>query len=138
MRTYPTDSPEAAARVLALALLADGDLSRAELSRLDALEAHAALGLTRSELHGVLNDFCIDLLATTRQTWGDACRVDPLTLSQLLAEVQDPALRRRVLALCLEAVEADEVVSDGESLVLVSAVEQWGLQGLMMERAAPA
>jgi hypothetical protein len=138
MRTYSTDSPEAAARVVALALLADGDLSRVELARLDDLGAHEMLGLTRAELHGVLNDFCYDLLETTRLTWGDACRVDPLTLSQLLAEVQSPPLRSRVLSLCLAVAEADEVVTDGESLVLVSAVEQWGLQGEMLMRPAPA
>ncbi len=35
MRTYPTNSPEAAARIVALALLADGHLSLIEI---DALE----------------------------------------------------------------------------------------------------
>ena len=39
MRTYPTNSPQAAARVVALATLADGHLSRSELGALDRLGA---------------------------------------------------------------------------------------------------
>ena len=31
MRTYPTNSPQAAGRIVALALLADGHLSKAEV-----------------------------------------------------------------------------------------------------------
>jgi hypothetical protein len=138
MRPYPTDSPQAAARVVALTLLADSHLDRDELEGAEALGVHDQLGLSRSEWHAVVNGFCADLLATRRLTWGDACRVDPLTLQQLLAEVADPALRERVLALCLAAAEADAEVSDGEALVLAAAVEQWGLQAQMMRAGAPA
>ena len=52
--------------------------------------------------------------------------------------MSEPALRERVLALCLEVAEADAVVTDGEALVLGAAVEQWGLQPAMLARAAPA
>lgn len=135
MRCYPTDSPQAAARLVALAALADGHLDRTELDHLDRLRVHERLGLTRAEWHDVLHALCEDLLACTRLTWGDACSVDPLTLQHLLAEVHHPVLREQVLALCLAAAEADAQVSDGEALVLAAAVERWGLQHRMFERA---
>lgn len=138
MRPYPTDSPEAAARLVALAMLADGHLDRSELARAEALGVHAQLGLDSAGWHAVLHGFCEDLLSTMRLTWGDACQIDPLTLQQLLAEVRDPALRERMLALCLEVAEADTVVTDGEALVLGAAVDQWGLQPAMIARTAPA
>ncbi|MDH5338711.1 MAG: TerB family tellurite resistance protein [Rubrivivax sp.] len=138
MRPYPCNSPEAAGRVLALALMADGDLSSVELSRLEELQAHTQLGLRRPTWHQVLHEFCADLLQARRRSWDDPCRIDPLTLSQLLAEVDDPALRENVLALCLEAVEADHVVTDGEWLVLSAAVEQWGMHRHMLAQAEPA
>lgn len=134
MRCYPTDSPQAAARIVALAAMADGHLDRCELDHLDHLGVHTQLGLTRAEWHAVLHELCEDLLACTRLTWGDACSVDPLTLQHLLAEVHDPALRERVLVLSLAAAEADSRITDGESLVLAAAVERWGLQRCMFER----
>lgn len=134
MRCYPIDSPQAAARIVALAAMADGHLDRRELDHLERIGVHDQLGLTRADWHDVLQALCEDLLACTRLTWGDACTVDPLTLQHLLAEVHDPALRERVLALSLAAAEADAQVTDGEALVLAAAVERWGLQHRMFER----
>lgn len=70
--------------------------------------------------------------------WADACQVDLRTLNQLMAEVEDPALRATVLRLCVAVAEADEHVADGESIVLVSAVEQWGLHHEMLRASRPA
>ena len=134
MRCYPIDSPQAAARIVALAAMADGHLDRRELDLLERIGVHDQLGMTRADWHDVLHALCEDLLACTRLTWGDACTVDPLTLQHLLAEVHDPALRERVLTLSLAAAEADEQVTDGEALVLAAAVERWGLQHRMFER----
>ncbi|MCP5284972.1 MAG: TerB family tellurite resistance protein [Burkholderiaceae bacterium] len=134
MRCYPIDSPQAAARIVALAAMADGHLDRRELDLLERIGVHDQLGMTRADWHDVLHALCEDLLACTRLTWGDACTVDPLTLQHLLAEVHDPALRERVLALSLAAAEADAQVTEGEALVLAAAVERWGLQHRMFER----
>jgi len=127
MRHYPTNSPHAAGRILALALLADGHLSKLELDVLDRLDVHSQLGLARSELHSIVHGFCEDLLATAHGNWSDACRVDAHTLYSLLADIDDPALRRQLLALCVAIVDVDQHVADGESLLLAAAVEHWGL-----------
>ena len=127
MRHYPTNSPQAAGRIVALALLADGHLSKLELDVLDRLDVHAQLGLARSELHSIVHGFCEDLLATAHGNWSDACRVSAHTLYSLLAEIDEPALRRRLLTMCTTIVDADRHVADGESLLLAAAADHWGL-----------
>lgn len=131
MRSYPTNSPEAAARIVALTMLADGHLSQSELNVLRRSGGSEPLGLEPGRLHDVVHALCEDLLHGAQVSWSGTCRVDPHTLSQLLSEIDDPTLRERVLALCVQVAEADDHVSDGESLVLTHAVEQWGLHARM-------
>jgi tellurite resistance protein len=133
MRHYPTNSPQAAARIVALALVADGHVSRTEVELLERLDACGALGLAPQEMHTLLQGFCEDLLQARNSHWGDASQIEPALLSQLMAEVDDPTLRRVVLRLCVAVVEADGHVADGESVVLVNAVEQWGLHRAMLD-----
>ena len=132
MRSYPTNSPQAAARILALTVVADGDIGDAELQWLDRLAVHERLGLARHELLALLDTFCEDLLSSGQLKWADACPVDERTLADLMGEIQDPALRLKLLRLCVELVEVDAQVDDGESFVLVAAVEHWGLHHEML------
>ncbi len=127
MRSYPVNSPQAAARIVALTVFADGDIGDAEIAWLDRLVVHEQLGLTRPELHAVLDTFCEDLLSSDQLKWADACPVDERTLADLMGEIQDPALRLKLLRLCVELAEVDARVDEGESMVLVAAVEHWGL-----------
>lgn len=137
MRSYSLNSPQAAARIVVLTVLADGDLGDTEMELLDRLAVHRQLGLGRRELHLLLDSFCEDLLSSGQLQWADDCPVDERTLAQLLSEVQDPELRRKVLRLCVALAQADDQVDPGESAVLVAAVEQWGLQHEMLRPAAP-
>ena len=132
MRTYPHNSPQAAARIVALTVLADRDISRAELDLLDRLAIHEQLGLDRREMHIVLDSLCEDLLSSEQLQWADACPVDDRTLVGLMGEIEDPALRRHVLRLCIDIAEADTQVTDGEAIVLTAAVEHWGLHREML------
>ncbi len=127
MRSYPVNSPQAAARIVALTVVADGDIGDAEIAWLDRLVVHEQLGLARHELHALLDTFCEDLLSSDQLKWADACPVDERTLADLMGEIQDPALRLKLLRLCVELAEVDAHVDDGESSVLVAAVEHWGL-----------
>ena len=136
MRKYPQNSPLAAARIVALTTVADGDLDKSELDLLDQLAAHQKIGLRREELHAVMDTFYADLLSSKQLAWAETCPVDEYTLKELLAEVDEPALRRTVLELCVRVAEADGHVADGESMVLVTAVEQWGLQRAQLSRPA--
>lgn len=132
MRKYPKNSPQAAARIVALTLVADGDVGQVELALLDELAVHQQLGLTRDALHAVIDTFCEDLLISKQLAWADACPVDEYVLEELMGEIDDPALRRTVLGLCVKLAEVDDHVAEGESIVLIAAVAHWGLHHQML------
>jgi len=68
---------------------------------------------------------CEDLLSTSDRHPDAACRVDSHALAKLMAEIDDPGLRTKVLKLCVAAIEADAHVADGEALIIAAAFEQW-------------
>ena len=133
MRTYPQNSPLAAARIVALAMLADGSLCKQELDTFDRLNAHEQIGLDKEEFHAVVHTFCDDLLAAAHSSGGDVCRVDSSTMAELMCEIDAPELRRKLISLCVAVAEADGQVADSEAIVLVAAVEHWGLQHEMLK-----
>lgn len=126
MRSYPANSSQAVARIVALTLVADSDIGEAEIEWLDRSAVHDQLGLARDELHALLDTFCEDLLSSGQLKWTDACPVDERTLADLMGEIQDPALRLKPLRRCVELAEVDAHVAEGESIVLGAAVEHWG------------
>jgi len=128
MRTYPRNSPQAAARILALAMFADGHLCSDELAVLERLEVHVELGLPRDELHAVVQTFCEDRISCAAGlSWLDVCLIEGGPLAQLLQEVDDPALKRKVMALCLSLVAADRQVTHQEALLLAAMGRQWDM-----------
>jgi hypothetical protein len=124
-RPNPRNSAEAAARLVALALIANGRVKPSELAVLDGLDAPDRLGLTRSQWHGVIDELCIDLLGTAR--CGDEGCVTSDALHRMLDEIDDDGTRRLVVRLCSAVVHADREIDDGESFLLLAAVERWGL-----------
>ncbi|MGM9513606.1 TerB family tellurite resistance protein [Roseateles sp. DB2] len=137
MRSYPVNSPQAAARIVALTVLADGNIADAELELLDRLGAHDQLGLDRQALRALLDSVCEDLLSSGELQWADVCPVDERTLAHLMSEIQAPALRLKVLRLCVQLAEVDARIHDSESIVLTAAVEHWGLAHEMFRPSAP-
>lgn len=125
LRPYPRNSAEAAARIVAVALIANGSIKAVETAALEALQAHERLALTRSQWHGVIHDLCADLLGPAR--CGDEGCIPCELLDGMLDEVDDDATRRLVLQLCSAVVHADCQIDEGESFVLLAAVERWGL-----------
>ncbi|WP_157265573.1 TerB family tellurite resistance protein [Azohydromonas aeria] len=125
VRRYATNSPQAAARLVALALIANGEIKTKEWAALHSLQAHERLGLSDEAWHDVLDTLCMDLLEAVKVA-GD-CLVDGPTLTRCLAEVDDPALQREVMRLCTAVIEADGHVDPGESLVLAEMLAHWAL-----------
>jgi uncharacterized tellurite resistance protein B-like protein len=127
MRSYPRNSPEAAARIVALVLIADGNVCSSEFEVLNRLDAPRELGLAPEALPQVVQTLCEDLLTSTDVSGSLMAHVDGEALASLMAEVQDPALQRKVLRLALAAAQADRHLSEGEALVLEAARHHWGL-----------
>lgn len=125
MRTYPVNSPEAAARLLAMVLVADGRYTMAEIRAIDQLDAPAQLGLSPEAMTTVIGGFCTDLLADADGRWTDSTRMAESTRQRLIAEVSDPALQERVWHLCEAIARADGHLADGEVFMLDTLAFSW-------------
>lgn len=125
MHSYPLNSPQAAARVLAVVLLADGHCSDAELDMLRTQDTAAKLGLSPQALDEVIHGFVNDLMLATRSEWTGAGRMDGHTRDLLLAEVTDTDLQDRLQALARSVVLADGHVAEGELAVLATMRRLW-------------
>lgn len=130
MRHYPTNSPQAAARLLAMLLVADGTYSMTELRALDQLQASQRLGLSAEDFKSVLDHFCEDLLTAAQGEWTGSAQIDPATRRALMHEVQDASLREQVIALCEAVAMADGHLAKGEADMIDALANAW--------RAAPA
>lgn len=125
MRSYPTDSPQAAMRLVAMILLADGHAGGDEFAVLRRLDIGHQFGLSEQAWTQVLRDLCEDLQGSQLRQWSRACAPDTPVLLALLCEVQHDALRQRVLALLVAVAQADGRLSDGEGRLLALAYRQW-------------
>lgn len=127
MRPYPHNSPEAAARIVALVLISDGHVSSVEFDILEQLGAERELALEPKLLPHIVHTLCEELLASGYETGSLMSNVDDSTLASLMAEISDPVLQRKVLRLSLAAARADGHLADGETLVVDAARRHWQL-----------
>ena len=125
MRTYSKNSPQAAARILALAVLADGQLQPSEISILQRARAATRLGLQEDEFDAILKGLCKDLLTTSRIDASAHCNVSPTIMRQIFAEVENPWLRAEVARLVVDIIRADRRLHRGESVLLQSMLRYW-------------
>ena len=128
MRSYPQNSPQAAARIVAMMMLADGHACHSETVAVDNLPLHNLLAVSHKVLCDVMQDYCQDIHMCGQHQWNDATCLDERTIRSFMAEIDDPHLCRELLKLCAAVVEADRQVSEGESLLLGVAAQSWGMQ----------
>jgi tellurite resistance protein len=125
---------EAAARVLALLVAANGRVDPRELRMLDELDAYGRLQIARErfvELAQVGVDGFGSEVCDSGWMPGDAAE----EIDELLAEVDDPALRLLVCRLAAAVITADGCVSSGERAVYDHVLARWHLTQSMVSRA---
>jgi len=127
MRTYKCDSPQAAARLVALCLLADSHVSSNELDALEEAGLSEKFGLAPGEFQSVMQGLCEDLTLSAHMDWGQLCAPNSELTQQLVAELKNPRMRDDVMRLCKIAAQADNHVSEGESAVLSAYARAWQL-----------
>jgi uncharacterized tellurite resistance protein B-like protein len=125
LRGYPANGPQARARLIALALLADGRLDSSELEDLGRRSAYNRLGLSREDFFQVLCDFCNDVSATPNR--GDDYLITPAMLERMFAEITEPAQRQALLRQILEVIRSDGRLATGEARLFWNAVDAWKL-----------
>ena len=127
MRHYPSDSPQAMARLLVLALLADGLIDTSELDLLDDKRTIASLGLDSAGFDEVFYGFCADMLRTGQRMTSDRLDLDEDTIDRMLDEVRDPLLQKKTLRAMMDIVHADRHLAGGEAALIARALKRWAL-----------
>ncbi len=129
-----TDSPQAMARVLALALIADTRLTPEEVTALDELNVCERIGLTRSEFMALAKGFCAEL--SQRMGPADSLRLsDPLLVDEVLGRVRNYGLRLLVARLTAGLIVADGRVSGVERRLYQHMLARWGLSDRLVTEA---
>lgn len=136
LRPYPVDSPRAKARLLVLAMIADGKLDGAELETLVARGAFAELGISRDDFLAVLYDFGADLAGLPNSGFDVA--ISPRIVRSLLAEVRDDSQKLAMLRLIFDVIRSDGKLAPAEAHLFWSALDAWSLRVEDGRRHAPA
>lgn len=127
MRHYPTDSPEAMGRLIALTLMADGAIDASELKLLDHTDSIQRLGLNEASFDKVIHELCDDMLTSADCTLTGHLELDVKSIDLLLAEIQHPVLQKQVLRIMLDVVNADREISNEEAILVAEAMKFWVL-----------
>ena len=137
MRSYPRNSPQAAARVVALTVLADGHLGHQEIDALRRIDVAGRLELSQAEFMGVVQAVCDDLMATSPQHWSGIQHLSRTELKQMLDEVDDVGLRLIVLEICAALCECDQHLADAEYEMLCTLADHWDLPLPVLPTTSP-
>ena len=125
MRHYPKNSPQAAARIVALVLISDGHVCSAEFEAFNQLDGARDLGLEPRDMPAILQTLCEDLLMEGFNGRSILSHVDGGLITSLMAEVDEPQLQSKVLQLAISVVNADKHLSDGEAAMLDAIYRHW-------------
>lgn len=124
MRPYPTDSPQAVARLLVMTVIADG-----ESTPLEVAEAYRFAMLEHAAIQETVFDRVLDELRDDLPTTPDGLmKVEKDMLDQMLAEISLPDLRLKVWNAMWKLSYADEKLADGELALLLLATSTWGIK----------
>lgn len=124
LRWYGPNSPRARGRLVAVAMLADGQLTTAEMREISAGAAARMIGLERVQFMEVLFDLCEDIekqLLPNGRTLLDQRIVD-----QFLSEISDPSIQRSTLNALRAVVACDGDIHPAEADFFGCAAEAWG------------
>jgi hypothetical protein len=130
MRSYPNNSPKAAARIVALLLISDGHVSRQEMEALYGLDIERELALAPSDFAQVLHTLCEDLLMAAHERRLLTGSIDQATLDAVISEVTEPELQHKVLYFADAAAMADHHVAAQEAWIMRSVMAQWRVGNL--------
>jgi uncharacterized tellurite resistance protein B-like protein len=126
LREYPVDSPRAKARLIVLALFADGRLDPSELESLAKRDAFNDLGISRADFFSVLHDFCEDA-AGLPESSGNYL-MSPAVLESLFADVGSKAERQKLVRMMFDVIRSDGQLDEGEARLFWGALDAWQLR----------
>ncbi len=135
LRPYPVNSACAKARLLVLAMIADGRIDAAELDGLLKRDAFAELGITRSDFLEVLYEFGADLAGLPSSGFDVA--ISPRVVDSLFAEISDDSEKLAMLRLIFDVIRSDGELAPAEARLFWNALDAWSLRIEDGRRHAP-
>jgi len=138
MRSYPRNSPQAAARIVALILISDGHVCRSEYDTLNQLFGARDLGLNPQDLPGIVQTLCEDLLMEGFDGRSILTQLGDDLMASLLAEVDDARLQGQVLRIAASVAHADKHLSDGETAMFDVVIRHWQMRPVSPPVLVPA
>jgi uncharacterized tellurite resistance protein B-like protein len=127
MRHYPANSPEALARVVAIAMMADGAIDSSELKSLERHDIINRLGLDHERFDQVFYEYYEDLLSCAHRLPSGQFELDAVNIGLLLDEIRDPLLQKKALRAMLDIVNADRCLTGREAGLIAQALKHWGI-----------
>ena len=128
MRHYPTNSPEAIGRVLAIAMMADGAIDSSELAALEGKDIIKRIGLDPERFDQLFYEYCEDLLSSAQRLPNGQLELDGASIGKLFDEIRDPALQKLALRSMLDLVNADRQLNGSEALLVAQAFRHWDIE----------
>lgn len=127
MRTYSVDSPDALARLITLALVADGSVHRDELDAITREEWLQRIGIDDDRFGEVYCEFHEDLLARGERRADGSIALDMKAVTDLLGDICRPELQMMMFRGFLEIANADGIVTGAEAGLLADAMKCWNI-----------
>lgn len=127
MRNYPIDSPQAKARIIALALLADGGLDKSEIECLEGSNTLTRIGITSNALDVVMHEFYQDIHQSGLFGPNGQLRFEHPSIEAMLDEIRQRDVRKALLRAIFDIVHADRNVGLGEAKLTALAMTRWGI-----------
>jgi uncharacterized tellurite resistance protein B-like protein len=106
-------------------MIVDGHLAPSELKAMHRSGILQHIAIDEDGFDDVVRDLCEDLLATASRRCSAEVEIDGRLLDALLGEVDDQALRLRLMKAMLDIVHADTVLDVRETLLIERAFMMW-------------
>lgn len=125
MRPYPTNSPQAIARIVALGMLIDGVADETEYRLIEQDASLRALGIDSGQIDAVIRECYEDLELGGSMTHTLDQRLSAAELARILGEVTYPYLQQSLLRSMMRIAVANDELSSGEARLIREALLRW-------------
>ena len=125
MHTYPTNSPEAVSRILALSMIVDGHVSPSEVHAMHRAPFLEQVKVDDDTFDRTLRELCEDLLDAAANRRAGMVEIDPTLLDALLLDIRDPLLQICLWKTMVDIVEADGHLDGRETTLVRRAARAW-------------
>ena len=126
MRRYPTNSPEAMARIVVAVLMADGSLDVSEVNQMAREHVTEMIGISESDFEQVLHEYCDDILMTGQRSESFERKLSLDVFSLLLSEVTDNVMQLRLTSVIIGLISADGDICPHELSMAGRVMAGWG------------